>query len=193
MGWLVGLLLLSCLFVAALSAKAAEGGESLKAEAAFELQPFSLKLVDSMLPVDSALPERIITAELTSPALTAPEFSPSLTIVPRIRFSDSVFTGSMVMCVALNAADYFLTKEALRYDGVEEGNSFLKGIVKDPWVFAAVKLGSTALNVYLLNTVYKKNKTLGWILTTVTNSLLGYVVAHNIDGLAKAKRLSTLR
>jgi len=97
------------------------------------------------------------------------------------------------MCVALNAADYFLTKEALRYNGVQEGNSALKGIVKDPLVFAAVKLGSTALNVYLLSTVYKKNKTLGWILTTVTNSVLGYVVAHNIDGLAKAKRLSTLR
>jgi len=45
------------------------------------------------------------------------------------------------MTAALNIADYALTREALRYGGVAEGNPMMKNIVKNTYIFAAVKRG----------------------------------------------------
>jgi len=74
---------------------------------------------------------------------------------------------------------------------VAEGNPMMKNIVKDPYVFAAAKVGVSALNFYLMKHLYKKNRTLAWVLTTVTNFAMTYVVANNIRVLSDAKSYST--
>jgi hypothetical protein len=118
---------------------------------------------------------------------------PSLESIGKSKFSDSIFTTTLLMTAALNIADYVLTRESLRYDGVAEGNPMMKNIVKDPYVFAAAKVGVCALNFYLMKHLYKKNRTLAWVLTTATNFAMTYVVANNIRVLSDAKSYSTRR
>jgi len=118
---------------------------------------------------------------------------PSLESIGKYKSSDSIFTTTLLMTIALNIADYALTKEALRYGGVAEGNPMMKNIVKNTYVFAAVKRGVCALNFYAMKELYKKNRTLAWVLTTVTNCAMTYVVANNIRVLSDAKSYSTRR
>jgi hypothetical protein len=118
---------------------------------------------------------------------------PSLESIGKYKSSDSIFTTTLLMTIALNIADYALTIEALRYGGVAEGNPMMKNIVKNAYVFAAVKRGVSALNFYAMKKLYKKNRTLAWVLTTVTNCAMTYVVANNIRVLSDAKSYSTRR
>lgn len=110
----------------------------------------------------------------------------SLTI-PKL--GDSLFEASLISMLALNAADYFSTKQALKYDGIYEANPFMKGIVKNDWAFAAVKIGSSIGTYYAFKGLYKKNKTLAWILNLGTNFALSYVVANNMKVLNQARSL----
>ena len=116
---------------------------------------------------------------------------PFLESIGKYKSSDSIFTTTLLMTIALNTADYVLTRKALRYAGVAEGNPMMKNIAKDPYVFAAVKVGVSALNFYLMKNLYKKNRTLAWVLTTVTNFAMTYVVAHNIRVLSDAKNITS--
>jgi hypothetical protein len=104
-------------------------------------------------------------------------------IVPGIMLSnpgDSLYKISLVSLVALNAADYFSTLEALKYPGVKEGNAIMKPVVRDPYAFAAVKIGFTALTYYSLKSLYKKNKALAWTISIVSNIAYSYVVSNNL-------------
>jgi hypothetical protein len=104
-------------------------------------------------------------------------------MVPGIKLSnpgDSLYKISLVSLVALNAADYFSTLEALKYPGIKEGNVMMKSVVRDPYAFAAVKIGFTALSYYSLKSLYKKNKPLAWTLSIVSNIAYSYVVSNNL-------------
>jgi hypothetical protein len=98
----------------------------------------------------------------------------------RISFGDGLFEASAITLVALNVADYFSTREALRYPGLREGNPLLKNVVGDPAKFAAVKIGFAAASYLTLKSLYKKNRALAWVASTVSNFALSYVVANNI-------------
>jgi hypothetical protein len=110
---------------------------------------------------------------------------------PRLRtgaaISDALFTASVLSVVALNVADYFSTREALCFPGLQEGNPLMKGIVKDPVKFAAVKIGIAAVSYIGLKSLYKKNKALGWVASAASNILLGYVVSNNYRLIGQAK------
>jgi hypothetical protein len=104
-------------------------------------------------------------------------------IVPGARLSnpsDSLYKISLVSFVALNAADYFSTLEALKYPGAKEGNAMMKSIVRDPYAFAAVKIGFTVLSTYSLKSLYKKNKALAWAISVASNIAYSYVVSNNL-------------
>ncbi len=105
------------------------------------------------------------------------------------RFSDTAFNLSLLAMVALNVADYFSTKEALKYPGCSEGNPMMKPFVKNPYVFAAVKAGFTALSYVSIKSIYKRSKPLGMILSVASNFAMSYVVANNIKmiNIAKAR------
>jgi len=93
---------------------------------------------------------------------------------------DRLFDVSIYSLIALNIADYFSTRKALTYPGLQEGNPLMKSIVKSPVAFAALKIGISAVSYWSLKSLYKKNKALGWVVSTVSNFAMSYVVSNNI-------------
>lgn len=106
---------------------------------------------------------------------------------PRKGFGDGLFEASAISLIALNVADYFSTREALRYPGLMEGNPLLKNVVQDPAKFAAVKIGFAAASYISLKSIYKRNRTLGWAVSVLSNFALSYVVANNIRLIQMAR------
>jgi hypothetical protein len=96
------------------------------------------------------------------------------------RLEKGFFTASLIAMTALNVADYISTRQALKYPGLSEGNPLMKPFVKNAVLFAAVKAGTTVLSVWGMKSLFKRDKTTAWILTTVSNFLLSYVVANNM-------------
>lgn len=103
------------------------------------------------------------------------------------RFERSMFQTTLLAQVALNVADYVTTRQALKLPGLAEGNPIMKPFVKNDYVFAAVKIGFTALSYYSLKSLYKKNKTAAWIVSIASNFALSYVVANNMSSINKAR------
>ena len=103
------------------------------------------------------------------------------------RFEKTLFTSQLVAMVALNVADYLTTKSALKHPGLQEGNPMMKPFVKNAVLFAAVKAGTTALSVWGMKSLRKRDKTTAWVLTTASNFLLSYVVANNMRLIQRAK------
>jgi len=178
---ILGLLIVLCLVPVFLAAQTGKDSEIAKSQNSFELQPFTLSQM-------STLPASRIEDPLYAEAspIFIPQPSP-LGIIGGGAFGDSVFKSTLALNLALNVADFFSTRAALSHQGVSEANPFMKGLVKSPFLFAGVKLGASAITIFLLDRIYKKNKTLGWIMSTVTNSVLGYVVANNMRVIAAHK------
>lgn len=101
---------------------------------------------------------------------------------------DSLFASTLVSLTALNAVDFYTTNKALKIDGLEEANPLMKPFTKNTYVFAAAKLGLTALNCYTLNKVHKNNKTLGWFLSITSNIVLTYIVYNNTKLIQRFQR-----
>jgi hypothetical protein len=102
---------------------------------------------------------------------------------PRMRarsLGNGLFAASTISLVALNIADYFSTREALRYPGLQEGNPLMKSIVKNPATFAAVKIGVAVASYFGMKSLYKKNRTLGWAVSILSNFAMSYVVSNNV-------------
>ncbi len=108
---------------------------------------------------------------------------------PSPKRGKALFDANLVAMVGLNIADYLSTREALKYPGLCETNPLMKPFVKHPAAFAAIKFGTTALTYFSMKAIFKKNKTVAWVLTTATNFLLSYVVANNLQQIQKAKML----
>lgn len=102
---------------------------------------------------------------------------------------NSLFTISLVAFATLNVADYFTTIKALKYEGLKEGNPLMKPFIKKPYLFAAVKISTIALNCKLMKNLYKKNKRIAWVISTISNILLTYVVVNNCRMIQKVQRL----
>ncbi len=96
------------------------------------------------------------------------------------RLEKGLFTANLAVMVALNVADYFSTRQALKQSGLVEGNPLMKPFVKNAALFAAVKAGTTVLSVWGMKSLFKRDKTTGWVVTTLSNFLLSYVVANNM-------------
>jgi len=97
-----------------------------------------------------------------------------------VRPGKAFFDANLVLMVGLNVADYFSTRAALKYPGLSETNPLMKPFVKSPAAFAAVKFGTTALSCLSMKALFKKNRTMAWIMTTASNALLSYVIANNM-------------
>lgn len=103
------------------------------------------------------------------------------------KIGDSLFNASLVSLIGLNIADYFSTREALKHDHLQEANPIMKPFVKDPYVFAAVKIGLTAFSFVNLKNLYKKNKPLAWILSMASNLAMSYIVSNNFRLIQQAR------
>jgi hypothetical protein len=101
---------------------------------------------------------------------------------------NSLFTASLLTLTALNIADYVSTVKALQLPGLKEGNPIMRPFTKNILLFSAVKIGLTTLDFCLLKSIYKKNKTLGWILSIAGNFAMSYIVSNNIHKIQAVTR-----
>lgn len=144
------------------------------------LQPSSLVLPDPLPMPELARFELMIEEAVSAPSLrlTVPRGLPSFR--PAVRSGKALFDANLVLMVGLNVADYISTREALKYPGLTETNPLMAPFVKSPAAFAAIKFGTTALSYWSMKAIFKKNRTLAWVMTTASNALLSYVVANNV-------------
>ena len=99
----------------------------------------------------------------------------------------SIYTTTLVSLVGLNVADYFSTKQALKYDALKEGNPLLEPLTKNSLLFAAAKLGLTAYSYHFMQKLYKKNKTVAWAVSIAANLALSYIVSNNMKIISEQK------
>jgi len=105
------------------------------------------------------------------------------------RIENSLYTTFLITQTILNVADYVTTVKGLKYESLQEGNPLMKPFIKNPYLFAAVKVGITALNLYFMKKLHKKNKTQAWIVSTISNFVILYFVANNIKMIRRAQGL----
>jgi hypothetical protein len=141
------------------------------------LQPSSLNLPVPLAEPAPVLPEAL-ASEPATPQPVRPLRLPPL--FPKARSGQALFDANLVLMVGLNVADYVSTRAALKYPGLTEINPLMKPFVKSPAAFAAVKFGTTALTYAGMRAIFKRNKTMAWVMTTAGNALLSYVVANNM-------------
>jgi Domain of unknown function (DUF5658) len=145
-----------------------------------DLRPSTFTLPDPLAEPAFILMETLVpeSSPALSPQLAIPPRMPSFP--PVVRSGKALFDANLVLMVGLNVADYFSTREALKYPGLTESNPLMKPFVKSPAAFAAVKFGTTALTYWSMKTIFKRNRTVAWVMTTASNVLLSYVVANNM-------------
>jgi hypothetical protein len=112
---------------------------------------------------------------------------PFPSLVPSPNTGKALFDANLALMIGLNIADYLSTKEALKYPGLEETNPLMKPFVKSPVAFAAIKAGTTALSYWSMKSVFKKNRTMAWIMTTASNVVISCVVFNNMRLVHKAR------
>jgi hypothetical protein len=152
-----------------------------------ELRPSAFVLPDP-LPAPAPVPPEFLAAEPAAslaPQIIAPPRIPSFGPSPRT--GKSLFDANLVLMVGLNVADYFSTREALKYPGMAETNPLMRPFVKSPVAFAAIKFGTTALTYVSFKAIFKRNRTVAWVMATATNVLLSYVVANNVRLIQDAR------
>jgi hypothetical protein len=142
-----------------------------------ELMKAAAPMVASPAPVASMAGAPAIAPARPISFVPAPDFGGAFRSG---RFEKGAFTTSLIAMTVLNVADYITTRQALKYSGLVEGNPLMKPFVKNAAVFAAVKAGTTILSVWGMKSLFKRDKTTAWVLTTVSNFLLSYVVANNM-------------
>lgn len=151
----------------------------------------SLKYVpiseSSLINTEISTPARVFS--LSSKPLTLFPISPQ---TPKFSFEpkkqgQGCFIAAVAATVVLHAADYLTTRHALQYSNLEEANPFMKKIVSSPLLFAGVKLGVAGLQTLLLKGLFKKNKTLAWVVGTAMNVALSAVVVNNLSKIRKIR------
>jgi len=133
-------------------------------------------------------PELKAEAQISSTPIKM--MSPERLFQPHLRaekIENAFFTSSLITLALLNAADFVTTNKALQYEGLSEGNPLLKPLVKNKIAFGVVKASLTYLNYQLLKKLHRRNKTLGWLLATLSNAVMGYVVWHNLKMIEKVR------
>lgn len=151
------------------------------------LTPSTLVLPDP-LPAPAPVPLEFLANEpvaAEAPQVIAPPRIPSFGTPGRT--GKSLFDANLVLMLGLNVADYLSTREALKYPGMAETNPLMRPFVKSPAAFAAVKFGTTALTYVSFKAIFKKNRTVAWVMSTATNVLLSYVVANNVRLIQDAR------
>lgn len=151
------------------------------------------------LPMESrGLPARKITLAFEAFKETDPVLKPKRREVqfatlysgPRpasTKLESTVFSANLLYMTALNVADYFTTRAALKYDGMVEANPIMRPFVKNDMVFAAVKMGFTVSNYFIMKRLFKKNKPLAWAVSIATNAVMSYVVVNNLQKIQSAQ------
>ncbi len=187
---------LAILTVVLMTAGIVSADEIILASSASKTDPSVLTLHYTATPPASRIKlNAAFAAKPISSPINTPISAPSSGVIPggmsimgRPRVGGKAFfEANLLVMVGLNIADYVSTKAALKYPGLEETNPLMKPFVKSPAAFAAIKFGTTALTYLSYKTIFKRNRTAAWILTTATNALLSYVVVNNVRLVQNAR------
>ena len=104
------------------------------------------------------------------------------------KIENILYTIPLITFVALNIVDYYSTQEGLKYNYLKEGNPIMKPFVKNPYLFAIVKIGLTAFSCHIMQKLHKKDKKLAWMLSIFNNLLYYYFVSKNLTLINEARR-----
>jgi hypothetical protein len=89
--------------------------------------------------------------------------------------------------VALQAFDVYSTMSALKAGAVEQ-NPLMKGVVRNPAAFVAVKASVTVASVAAAEKLWRGNHRVGAIgLMIASNAMMGFVAAHNASVLSSLR------
>lgn len=181
----------SRLLIVALSLCLAGGATLGASEAVWEVYVTTSLPASEFVPPDP-LARPVSLRTLEEPALDIPLPQPAAPLRlpvmrPVAKPGKALFDANLALMIGLNLADYISTREAFKYPGLEETNPLMKPFVKSPAAFAALKIGTTALSYWSMKAIFKKNKTVAWVMTTASNVLLSYVVANNLRQIQTAR------
>lgn len=104
-----------------------------------------------------------------------------------INLGKVLYASSLISVLALNIADYFSTKEAMKHERLAEINPLVKAYSKNSVLHVTVKLGWTIGNYYLMKKLFKKNKKMAWVVSAISNLVMSYIVANNFRLIRKVK------
>jgi hypothetical protein len=91
-----------------------------------------------------------------------------------------------VASAALQGLDAYSTLAALNR-GAQEANPMMRGAVRNPAVFVAVKSSMTAATIYAAQRLWPKNKAAAVAVLAISNGVMATVVAHNMSVLRQMK------
>ncbi len=142
-------------------------------------------LAENKNQADKTMFNLVHNPQLSTPELQKPVFVEN--ILPNKK--SFLYSSSLIYNMGLNIADYLSTREAIKHEGLVESNPLVALYVKSPAVFTAVKIGWTIGNYVLMRKLYKKNKKLAWIVGTISNLVLSYVVVNNIRLINQVRKI----
>ena len=136
---------------------------------------------------DARVPALDLTA-VTAAAAPAEQAPPNFTstIEARLR-RPAALPALYVASAALQGYDAYSTLTVLKNGGIE-ANPFMKGVVKQPVAFVALKAGVTATSILAAEKLWKNGNRVGAIgLMVASNAVMGFVAANNARVLAGQK------
>jgi len=165
---------------------AATPGGMLSTPAAPSARPIASVFSLSLQPGEIPYAFEIQSHPLREPQLEA-ELQVQMPGSPPPNLEKTLYASSLITLTALNIADIITTVQALKLEGLEEGNPVMQPVAKNAYLFSAVKLGVAVMDYYLLKKLHKKNRTLGWVASLAANLAMSYVVANNIRKMHEAR------
>ena len=138
-----------------------------------------------------SLPPAPQPKNMTSPSPAQPVFEPWAAYrfnrpSPLAAVEKSLFTGTLIGLVGLNIADYIITKQAIKKFGDDEMSPFLRPFAKNDFALAAFKVGTTLMSVIGLRDIHVTDKPMAWALSLISNFLVSYALANNLEQLEAA-------
>ena len=134
-------------------------------------------------PAKTPAPSLVAAAATRGGELSAVTFTPRETSVRRPAVLPALYASSAV----LQGYDAYSTLTVLKHGGVEQ-NPLMRGVVKSPAAFVALKAGMATASIMAAEHMWKRNNRVGAILTMVaTNSAMAMVAAHNARVLRQVR------
>lgn len=131
---------------------------------------------------DAQVPALTVTPAMLTAATTTPAPAASPDFATRSDFKygrPSALPALYAASAALQGYDAYSTLSALKRGGVE-ANPIMKGVVKNPAAFVALKAGVAATSILAAEKMWKSGNRMGAIgVMVASNVMMGLVAAHN--------------
>jgi hypothetical protein len=100
---------------------------------------------------------------------------------------NSLFAASLLSFVGLNIVDYLTTQKIVGELGAEAVSPLFRPLVKNEYAFAVFKIGLTLMSCLSLQSLHDTDKPMAWVLSLLSNFLMSYAVAYNLEQLENSR------